>query len=165
MLERGKVGKYIVNVGRESYIAGSRRHNIMPADVSGKMKRRFRASPRVESRRGVRCRIKLTAGMALADTSLFRLSGTYVSSLPPRESRSQEPGDAARGREERELNRRDWIARRQSGLSQRRLGNCDNVIRLISDKGACPCRRVHCRAGHSDSSTGTIASCLQWVKT
>lgn len=61
----------------------------MAADVSGKMKRRFRASPSVESRRGVRWRIKLTVGMALADTSLFRLSGTYVSSLPPRESRNR----------------------------------------------------------------------------
>jgi len=46
-----------------------------------------------------------------------------------------EKGQGGRG-EGRELNRRDWIARRQSGLSQRRLGNCDNVIRLISDKGA-----------------------------
>lgn len=99
------------------------------------------ASSRVESRRGVRWQIKLTVGMALADMSLFRLSGTYVSSLPPRESRNQERWNGERtmdrGRKGgRELNRCDWIARRQSGLSQRRLGNCDNVIRLISDKGA-----------------------------
>lgn len=83
------------------------------------MKRRFRASPRVESRRGVRWRIKLTAGMALADTSLFRLSGTYVSSLPPRESRNQRQSGAGErdegvvggggGKRERtrELNRHD----------------------------------------------------------
>lgn len=88
---RGKARKYTVKAGRrgeDGCTAESRRRNIMAADVSGKMKRRSRASPR-ESRRGVRWRIKLTAGMTLADTSLFKLSGTYVSSLPLRESRNQ----------------------------------------------------------------------------
>lgn len=58
---RGKARKYTVNPaggrdGEESAAGVSRRHNIMAADVSGKMKRRFRASPRIESGRGVRWR-------------------------------------------------------------------------------------------------------------
>lgn len=59
----------------------------------------------------------------------------------------------ARARESRnvvELNRLNSLPTIGACLSQRRLGNCDNVIRLINDNGGRPCRRrVHCReAGH-----------------